>query len=656
MQLYSLQAKALLALTIGIFATTTTCQVAAASGTSTASEMPQADDVGGLPAFLLPVPAGPVLMGMEVDRFVDACSEAAYYYNPKIAHIQAEDKFKTAMRRSSSMIGRRSEQVAEYYLGKWPVKNSEYLVFVDKMRAAGVDVRPPFHWWRYGCPDHYNQSLAEIRKRFPKDPAGAILYWEAEGHKLPYKMQDKNGKSIGEHPLVYITWREANVFAASIGMRLPTEVELTRAMRGDGSQTWPGGERGPDQDKYSEEMLKYLGMASTSNQKTKPVGTIKGAVGPFGHVDMFGQVWQLVGDLGFGPIHDMDTFLTSWKALQKHKTGRLVELKPTYEGHKTIAKGGSFLSFGEPVQLMLDARAPILTTDCLEALGMRLAKSLTPGYDYLYSLQRVQFDTEAFAQDQQLNLGALVGAERYTLSSTGFPSNYEAIAFAPVNWLSAERNTKLKSMLEESQKSPLLIGAIATTAKFENGAKPGLYSVFYRQAGIPKELRTAIKSGYKEVTRARKAAAKRAAANPKAKDAPQKPAPVRKWRMVIKKFGLTDDDVALPKASNGDCGYVVIDGIKIPTNKESFILATKGKMVAVMEGTKNKPARGDTAGELEMTAGEISQKNKTIAKFRIGIPMTAGKKGNSLIVFDLPAVLDQEPPTEAKPWRLPKQK
>ena len=52
-------------------------------------------------------------------------------------------------------------------------------------------------------------------------------------------------------------------------------------------------------------------------------------------------------------------------------------------------------------------------------------------------------------------------------------------------------------------------------------------------------------------------------------------------------------------------------------------------MVAVMEGTKNKPARGDTAGELEMTAGEISQKNKTIAKFRIGIPMTAGKKGNS---------------------------
>ena len=94
------------------------------------------------------------------------------------------------------------------------------------------------------------------------------------------------------------------------------------------------------EDKYSEEMLKYLGMATTSDQKTKPVGTIAGAVGPFGHVDMFGHVWQLVGDLGFGPIHDMDTFLASWKELQKHKTGRIVELKPTYQGHKTIAKGG----------------------------------------------------------------------------------------------------------------------------------------------------------------------------------------------------------------------------------------------------------------------------------------------------------------------------
>lgn len=655
MQSKSLRATALLSLTIGALSSLANCQ--APSATALPSNT---DDVGGLPAFLLRVPAGKVHVGLDVATFADACAQAAYSFDWKNAHKNAAEKYKTALRRSSSMIGRVQYDVPEFYLAKWPVKNSEYLVWVDKQRAAGNDIRPPYHWWRYGCEKDYNERLPDIRKAFPKDKHGALNFWEENGHKLPYKVQDEKGESLMDHPVVFVTWREANIFAASIGMRLPTELEMERAMRGDGTHTWPGGERGPEHDVYTEKMLKFLGMARTSDLHLKPVGTVQGSYGPFGHWDLFGQVWQMVGDVGFAPIHDdMDAFLKQWGLLKKHPTARIVEKKPLYQGHLTVAKGGSYLSYQEPVQLMIDARAPIQTTACLESLGMRLAKSFAPGYDFLYSMQRVQFSKDAFSKHQKLDLDSLVGTERYEMADNGFPKSYDAVAFAPVNFLVEvdveSKLKKLKALAESSQRKPILIGALATSANFDNGQKAGLYSVFYRQAGIPRELRDAVKAGHREVSKARKEEEKRRKAAEKAgkeyKPAKKQQA-VRKWRMVTKKFGLTDDDIADSNAKNGDLGYVKIDGIKVPTDKDSFILATKGSMVSVLPGTKKKPAKLPavaTTMEMEATKGK---QDKMTAKFHFGIPLVdpKGKEAKNVVVFDLHAVLDL---TEGKPWRLP---
>lgn len=625
------------------------------TGAEPSAEQPRGEDA--LPSFLLKVPGGNVLVGMEIDAFVDACAQAAFEFKPAIAHKAAKEKFIQAMRRSASVIGRKQVPVETFYLGKWPVKNSEYQVFVDAERAAGRDVRPPMHWWREGMKDAYEEALPEIRKAFPKTENGALLYWERHGNELPYKVQNEKGESIGDEPVVYVSWRDANRFAASLGMRLPTEVELTRAMRGDGSHTWPGGEQ---DDAWSAKKKDLLGMAKTSDLHLKPVGTIAGATGPFGHVDMFGQVWQLCGDLGFQPIHgDMDEFVKTWeKGLQKHKLGRMLERKPVYRGNFIIAKGGSFLSYQEPVQLMIDARAPMQTTAVFESLGFRLAKSLRPGYDFLYSLQRIQFDSSAFAKNQELNLAQLVGGERYTLAENGFPSAYEAIAFAPANWLFDEKQMRLKTLNEGSQTKPLLLGAIACSGRFENGTGPGLYSVFFRAAGIPKELRDAVKQGHKAVIKARKAAEKAAKNAKKGKKKPEeekaKDKKPTKWRIVTKRFGLTEDDLASPKAANGDLGFVRIDDVEIPTSRDSYILATKGQMVSVFDGTKKKAAFSEPVpSTLTIEPGPKGKEDKAVAKFTFGIPLLA-RSARKVVVFHMHATLDQAPPTPDKPWRLPK--
>ncbi|MCK5941189.1 MAG: SUMF1/EgtB/PvdO family nonheme iron enzyme, partial [Planctomycetes bacterium] len=308
MQTTSLRAQAL-SLSLGALSLALTAGTTTAQGPS-AAQLPdggnQPND-GTLPSFLLKVPGGEVQMGMEVEAFVQACAEAAFEFNPDIAHKAATDKFVQAMRRSSSMLGRKKVHVDTFYLGKWPVKNSEYVVFVDAERAAKRDIRPPMHWWREGDKQAYEKALPEMRKEFPKTENAPLLYWERHGFELTYKVQNEKGESIADYPVVYVSWRDANRFAASLGMRLPTEKEMTRAMRGDGSHTWPGGQQ---DDTWSRKKLELLGMAKTSDLNNKPVGTIAGAVGPFGHVDMFGQVWQLCGDLGFDPIHgNMDDWL-----------------------------------------------------------------------------------------------------------------------------------------------------------------------------------------------------------------------------------------------------------------------------------------------------------------------------------------------------------
>ncbi len=654
----SLSALACSAAAVGCLTLCAPAHAQGPSATQTPDSQAKPDakpDDGTLPSFLLKVPGGEVALGMEIDGFVDACAQAAFEFNPAIAHKAAKDKFVQAMRRSSSIIGRKQVPVETFYLGKWPVKNSEYETFVKAER----DVRPPMHWWREGAKDEYEKALPEIRKAFPKTENAALLYWERHGHELPYKVQNEKGESIADHPVVFVSWRDANRFAANLGMRLPTEAELTRAMRGDGTHTWPGGEQ---DDAWSAKKKDLLGMAKSTDLKVKPVGTVAGAVGPFGHLDMFGQVWQLCGDLGFGPIHgDMDEFVATWdKDLQKHKLGRMLDKKPVYRGNYILAKGGSFLSYQEPVQLMIDARAPMTTTSVFESMGFRLAKSLKPGFDYLYSLQRVEFDSSAFAKGQELALEDLVGGERYTLAENGFPSHYEAVAFAPVNWLYDLKSQRLKTMVEETQNKPLLIGALATTSKMSNGTAPGLYSVSFRAAGITKELRDAVKQGHKEVVKARKAAEKAAKSkkkddeeDDKKKDDKKKDDKATKWRVVTKRFGITEDDLAETAAANGDLGFVRIDGVTIPTVRDCYILSTKGEVVSAFDGSKKKAAMGEPApSTLVIEAGGKGMEDKAVARFQFGIPLLA-KNPKKVVVFNLEAVLDQAPPTEDKPWRLP---
>ncbi len=621
-----------------------------------------ADDTAfeGLPKFLLLVPGGSVEMGLEAGMLIEAAQQVVSPEKPELAARMAPKQLITAMRRSASTLGRRRVEVQPFLLGRWLVKCSEYEPYLAARRKAGDKVRPPFGWWRIGRKDDYEAKLPDINKLFPKDPNGPLNYWDRFGHELPYALVDDKGQSIADHPVTYVSWREANDFAARWGMRLPTEEEWTRAARGDGKHVWPLAKPDdPSTDRFTPQLLKDLRMFATRDQVAKPVGTVQAAAGPYGHLDMFGQVWQLVGELGYRPINGAEPFAAEWKKLQQHKTGQLLQSHPIWEDDRAMAKGGSFFSCGEPIQLLIDARAPMLTYDVLEAMGMRLAKSLKPGYDLMFSSLRGTYHKGPFAMDQATELAGQIGAERYELGSDGFPTAYHAVSFAPVGWLTKEKSVELTKLLERSQTAPLLLGTLAATDPLAVPAAPaGIYSVLYRKAGLPRELVDAIKQGHRELAAlGKKPKGKDGDGEGKGDDAKDdagkdkdKQDKKGSWRDVIARFGLTEQDVEDKAAQHGALKLVRIDGIEIPVEHDVFLLhGNEGKVVAAWPVPNAKPAAGSAfASELVV---EADDKARAVAKFHFGVPLSIT---NARVAgVHLNVVLDQPAPSVDKPWRLP---
>ena len=658
MLLNSLRTPMLASLSFGSLLLSAAAQApAAASAGKPAPAAPAPDATAeGLPAFLLAVPAGAVEMGLAPEAFVNAACQAASPDKPANAPKVFVKPLTDALKRSVSILGRRKVDVPAFYLAKWPVKNKEYEAMVKVVRAGGGKIRVPFHWWRFGAKDDYETKLPDITKEFPKQKEGPLLFWERHGEELPYKLLDDKGKPIDDMPVTYVSWREANEFAGWIGMRLPTEAEMTRAMRGDGGHAWPTATPGDAAtDVYTVEILKKLGIFNSRDQVLKPVGTVQAAAGPFGHVDLFGQVWQLVGDLGFRPINGADVFADEWKKLQRDKVGALLTAMPAWREDRVIAKGGSYLSTGEPIQLLIDARAPVLTIDVLESMGFRLAKSLKPGYDMLYSLLRGSYNRNPFGDQQEVEMTAQVGAERYELGADGFPTEYHAVSFAPVNWLSKEKNADLAKMLERSQIVPLLLGTLAVTSPLAEPKVPaGLYSVLYRKEGVPKELVDAIKQGHKELAAAAKQkpkgdkADKAEEAEDDKKDKKDKKAT---WRETIARFGLTEADVAEKDAADGNIKFIRIDGIEVPVQDGVFLLhSNEGKIAGIVKCPNAKPAIGGAV--VNTLVIEANDKGNAAAKLHFGVPLQLGAK--KLVEVHLNLLLDRPAPAADKPWRATK--
>ena len=139
-----------------------------------------------------------------------------------------------------------------YYIGKYEVTNAEYYEFWKQQTDAA---RTPGNF----------THLPEIGD------------WPARAEQFP------------NHPVVGVSWHDANAYAAWKGMRLPTEAEWEKAARGYTDRVWPWGNA---VEPYANTAAEDDGYQN----RLAPVGSFPKGKSYYGVMDMAGNVWEWTAD------------------------------------------------------------------------------------------------------------------------------------------------------------------------------------------------------------------------------------------------------------------------------------------------------------------------------------------------------------------------
>jgi len=147
-----------------------------------------------------------------------------------------------------------------------------FQIGVDEMPQHKVHLKP-YYVDRYEVTNAQYQHFIEATGRpAPSDPHDSLFYsW----------IKDKPPAGQENHPVVYVSWHDADAYCRWDSKRLPTEEEWEKAARGTDGRAWPWG------DTFDG---KKCNVYESSPLWTAPVGSYPEGGSPYGVHDMCGNV------------------------------------------------------------------------------------------------------------------------------------------------------------------------------------------------------------------------------------------------------------------------------------------------------------------------------------------------------------------------------
>jgi formylglycine-generating enzyme required for sulfatase activity len=163
------------------------------------------------------------------------------------------------------MYGESNKQwvLPAYWIDKTSVTNAEFECFVQE-----TGYRTTAETTGTGCANIRGkwEDVPGADWRHPSGPVSGVLLNKAD------------------HPVVQVSWEDANAYARWAGKRLPTEQEWEKAARGADGRKYPWGDQEPSRDLCNFNMNEG---GTTPVGKYSPQGD-----SAFGCVDMSGNVWE----------------------------------------------------------------------------------------------------------------------------------------------------------------------------------------------------------------------------------------------------------------------------------------------------------------------------------------------------------------------------
>lgn len=271
--------------------------------------------------------------------------------------------------------------LSSFWIDKTPVTNAEFAKFVAKTNYV-TTAEKPVNWelLKLQLPPNTEKpsdevlmpaSLVFIKQTKPVPLNDPTIWWQwTQGANWQHPHGPNSNIEGPEHPVVQVSWDDANAYCTYHGKRLPTEAEWEFAARGGlKDNIYPWGNEPIDPTKANYWQGEFPLNNQRKNMYTTKVGTY--SANNYGLFDMAGNVWEWVSDW-----YDYQYYNTI-KSSAINPQGPAISNDPSEPfAAKKVIRGGSFLcNENYCTGYRVAARMRTSTDTSMEHLGFRCAAS-----------------------------------------------------------------------------------------------------------------------------------------------------------------------------------------------------------------------------------------------------------------------------------------